>query len=207
MDLLGGKLARLPGTAVECRQAERAFGSGQVKVLEGPDATEQNVRAAIRGRRIVHLAAHGLLDESHENLFGAIALTPPPPGAGSPDNDGFLMLHEVHTLPLAGCELAVLSACQTNVGPERPLEAGSTLAQAFLTAGAKRVVSSHWNVADASTAELMGKFFEEVARSLKQGEPVNYALALKRARKHIQSIDPWSSPYYWAPFVLIGPAQ
>ena len=228
---LGGALPLLPGTSKECARVAAAF-PRQVTLLEGAAATEQNVRSKIVGRRYLHLAAHGLVDQRNDNLFGAIALTPPGPqkvsgtvfhsdpqsGAGltertervpdtfigTSENDGFLSLHEIHALNLSGCELAVLSACQTNVGPDRPLEAGSTLAQAFLAAGAKRVVCSHWNVDDASTAELMGAFFTALARTKDRDTPT-YAAALHEARKTVRANSQWSAPYYWAPFVLIGP--
>lgn len=203
---LGGRLPLLPGTSKECVRVAGAFSADRVKRLEWDDATEAAVRANIAGRRYVHLAAHGLVDAQHDNLFGAIALTP---GRGSSEStdDGFLSLHEIHSLPLTGCELVVLSACQTNVGPDRPLEAGATLAQAFLAAGGKRVVCSHWNVDDASTAELMGTFFEAIAKADREKKPANYAAALQEARKSVRANARWSSPYYWAPFVLVGPAD
>ena len=204
---LGGQLPLLPGTSKECGEVARAFPADRVKRLEWDDATEANVRAAIAGRRYVHLAAHGLVNTQHDNLFGAIALTPGRGTSESSDDDGFLSLHEIHALPLAGCELVVLSACQTNVGPDRPLEAGVTLAQAFLAAGSRRVICSHWNVNDASTAELMGTFFAALAKADRAGKPVNYAQALQEARKAIRTNPRWSSPYYWAPFVLVGPAE
>ncbi len=204
---LGGRLPLLPGTSKECARVAAAFPSDGVKRLEWDDATESAVRTNIAGRRFVHLAAHGLVDSQHDNLFGAIALAPGRGPSDSTDDDGFLSLHEIHALPLTGCELVVLSACQTNVGPDRPLEAGATLAQAFLAAGSKRVVCSHWNVDDASTAELMGTFFEAIAKADRQNSPVNFAAALQEARKAIRSNTRWSSPYYWAPFVLVGPAD
>jgi CHAT domain-containing protein len=220
---LGGQLPPLPATAKECERVAQAFHDGSVTMLLADQATEQNVRAHIGGCRFIHIAAHGLVDQQHENLFGAIALTPPSAVANTSDNDGFLSLHEIHELPLSACELAVLSACSTNVGPDRPLEAGSTLAQAFLAAGARRAICSHWNVDDASTAELIGGFFQRIAAQLsvpsresgdgghvvqKDGGPpaaVAYAQALHDARMHVRSQPQWSSPYYWAPFVLIGP--
>jgi len=110
-------------------------------------------------------------------------------------------------LPLQKCELAVLSACDTNVGPQRPLEAGVTLASGFLTAGARRVVASHWGVDDLSTAKLMGTFFKEVTTAAGQGEQIRHAEALQRARKQIRANPKWSLPYYWAPFVLLGPDE
>lgn len=203
---LGGTLAPLPNTLQECRSVAAAFRFGDVCMLEGANATERNVANAVAGRRFVHLALHGMVDERYDNLFGALALAPPPREESSL-YDGLLSLHEVYRLPMSGCELAVLSACDTNVGPFRPLEAGSSLASAFLAAGARRVVCSHWKVSDASTAELVGSFFEDLARRITRGEPIDYAAALQQARKRIRRDPRWSAPYYWAPFVLLGPAR
>jgi CHAT domain-containing protein len=146
---------------------------------------------------------HGFADERLGNLFGGLALTPPPPGTGAPD-DGFLSLHEIYLLPLQECELAVLSACVTQVGPQRPLEAGVTLANSFLAAGARRVVASHWGVDDQSTAVLMTAFFEELGAAARRGERAPYARALQKARLKLRHTPRWSAPYFWAPFVLSG---
>jgi CHAT domain-containing protein/tetratricopeptide (TPR) repeat protein len=214
---LGGQLPPLPATAKECDRISKAFQGSKVTVLEAEQATERNVRSAIGGCRFIHLAAHGLVDQQHDNLFGAIALSTPTQPVDSSDDDGFLSLHEIHELPLSNCQLAVLSACQTNVGPDRPMEAGSTIAQAFLAAGARRAVCSHWNVDDASTAELIGGFFERIAAGVKQSTATNnsnqqpgvisYAAALHEAQLKVRSQPQWNSPYFWAPFVLIGPPQ
>ena len=161
---------------------------------------------AVAGRRFLHLAAHGFVDERYGNLFGALALAPPPPGREAPGDDGFLELHEVYQLPLKDCELAVLSACETNAGPQRPLEAGVTLAGGFLAAGARRVVASHWSVEDRSTAELMAAFFEQVTAARGDGR-VSFARALQKARQQVRSRPEWSAPFYWAPFVLLGPGD
>ena len=107
----------------------------------------------------------------------------------------------------ADCELAALSACQTNVGGERPLEASSTLARAFLAAGARRVICSHWNVDDQAGSELIARFWEEAAAEQKAGGTVHYAQALRNAQRRIRQRPEFASAYYWAPFVLIGPAD
>jgi CHAT domain-containing protein len=200
-----GQLPTLPFTAQESRSIRAGFPDKQVKVLEGDDATEPAVAEAVRGKRILHIAAHGFADTRFGNLFGALALTPPAPGKEKANNDGFLSLHEIYALPLQDCELAVLSACVTNVGPQRAMEAGVTLASGFLVAGARRVVASQWSVDDNSTAVLMGRFFKEVTAAADRGQPISYAEALQQARKHIRGQAKWSSPYYWAPFVLLGP--
>jgi CHAT domain-containing protein len=99
----------------------------------------------------------------------------------------------------------VLSACVTHVGPQPPLEAGVTLASAFLTAGARRVVASQWSVADESTAVLMETFFQEVTAAARKGEPIPYARALQKARQQVRRQHKhWDAPFFWAPFVLLG---
>jgi len=197
---LQGQLPLLPKSGVESRQIAKLFKSN-VLALEGGDATEEKVIAGIPGRHIIHLAAHGFSDDRFGNLFGAIALTPPK-DRFAPENDGFLALHEIYRLPLKECELAVLSACMTNVGPQQPLEAGVTLANGFLAAGARRVIASHWEVEDDSTSQLMQLFFAEL-----KGDPQRSAHALQRARQRIRATPGWSNPYHWAPFILIGPGE
>ena len=81
---------------------------------------------------------------------------------------------------------------------------GSSLAEAFLIAGTQRVVCSPWNVDDESTSEMMGDFFDRIASSVRNGKQVDYALALRMAQQAIRSKSELSSPYYWAPFVLMG---
>ncbi|HEY2882383.1 MAG TPA: CHAT domain-containing protein, partial [Pirellulales bacterium] len=213
---LGGRLPALPATARECQRIAKAFEGRKVTMLLAEQATEQGFRDHIAGCRFIHVAAHGLVDQQPGNLFGAIALTPPTNPSASASDDGFLSVHEIFNLPISGCELVVLSACQTNVGPDRPLEAGSTIAQAFLAAGARRAICSHWNVDDASTAELMGTLFERIANATPNSaagdqpdfhEVVSYAQNLHDAQLKVRSQPQWSSPYYWAPFVLIGPPR
>jgi CHAT domain-containing protein/tetratricopeptide (TPR) repeat protein len=203
---LRGVCPALPHTGPESRRIRKLFAAGKVNALEGARATERAAVGAMRGKRYLHLATHGFVTEQHGNLFGALAFAPPGQGRSAPDNDGFLMLHEIYRLPLGGCELAALSACSTNVGPQQPLEAGISLASGFLAAGARRVVASHWCVEDQSTAELMGTFFEQVVKA-GGGKAVSYARALHKARQKVRAQKRWSSPAYWAPFVLIGTAE
>jgi CHAT domain-containing protein len=81
-------------------------------------------------------------------------------------------------------------------------EAGLRPAPKVLATGARRVVARHWCVEDRSTAELMGTVFERVVKA-PGGKAVSYARALHEARGQKR----WSSPAYWAPFVLIGTAE
>ena len=137
-------------------------------------------------------------------MFGAIALTLPPK-ISSAEDDGFLSLYEIHNLSLPACELVVLSCCETNVGADRPLEAGSTLARAFLATGVRDVVCSQWKVDDAASAALVSEFFRGVSPQLQKGGAIDFAQSLRDARRSIRHQSASSAPYFWAPFVLVGP--
>ncbi len=106
---LGGKLSPLPYTSWEIQWVAKNFAQGGLKTatLSGPQATKANLRANVAGRRIVHLACHGLADQSYGNFFGALALTPGGKANDATD-DGFLTLPEIYELNLKDCELAIL---------------------------------------------------------------------------------------------------
>ncbi len=157
------------------------------------------------GRRILHLACHGLADQQFGNFFGALALTPGPKGSLDPSDDGFLTLPEIYELNLKGFELAILSACQTNFGPQQKGEGTWALSRGFLVAGARRVVASNWLVDDEAAATLVSYFCAGLARAEKAGKPVDYAAALQAAKRLVRQQEKWKSPYYWASMVLIGP--
>lgn len=153
---------------------------------------------------MIHLATHALVDEQRDALFAAMALTPPGTVNASPENDGFLQLHEVYRLPLSGVDLAVLSACRTNVGADIVGEGVFALSRGFHAAGVQRVVGTQWDVADRSTAILVGNFFRGISTAERRGRPVEYVEALRRARQQLRAQTRWAHPYYWAPFVLTG---
>src|SRR5262249_47400652 len=75
---IGGALARLPYSAQESDWLKDNFKGAGLKVTQllGQDATEANLRKKMSGRKVLHLACHGLMDQAYGNLFGALALTP-----------------------------------------------------------------------------------------------------------------------------------
>jgi CHAT domain-containing protein len=194
-------LPPLPGTKTECENVamiwkERALPH---EVLLGNSATEAGVRKALDGRDILHFATHGVVDRSFENLFGGILLTDP--AQATADDDGLLSYSEILDLPLRRCSLAVLSACDTHLGTDRPLEASTSLSQAFLSAGVRNVVASQWQVSDKSTALLIAQFLHGASDP---DTPGGFAQALHRSKERLANSSEYSEPFYWAPFVLIG---
>jgi len=74
----------------------------------GSAATKALVQAQMPGATVIHLAAHGLLDEER-GLGSVIALAP------TETDNGLLTAAEIIDLPLQA-NLVVLSACNTGRG-------------------------------------------------------------------------------------------
>ena len=180
----GGKLPRLPHSLDEAQWVAKSFsdvglGAG---VFSGTNATERAVRYWAPGRKVLHLACHGMADAAYGNYFGALALAPGP--QLRTDDDGFLTLAEICELNLKGCELAILSACQTNYGPQQKGEGTWALSRGFLVAGARRVVASNWQVDDKAAATLVSRFCGGLAQAEKAGKTVDYAASLQEAKRY-----------------------
>jgi CHAT domain-containing protein/tetratricopeptide (TPR) repeat protein len=191
-----GPFRRLPFTRQEAL-AIRAATRPQV-VLHALDFQASRSRAmdpALADYRIVHLATHGILNGHHPELSGLVLSLVDE--QGRPRN-GFLGLEDVYNLNLP-VDLVVLSACASGLGPEVTGEGLIGLTRGFMHAGATRVVASLWNVDDWATAELMARFYQEMARS---GLPPS--AALRRAQLELRRNRRWASPYYWAAFAIHG---
>jgi CHAT domain-containing protein/tetratricopeptide (TPR) repeat protein len=86
----------------------------------------------------------------------------PPPADDSTALPGILTGQDVEDLDLRGCELAVLSACQTALGDLKRSQGVLGLQRSFHRAGVKAMVTSLWSVHDAATLELMDEFYSRL---------------------------------------------
>jgi CHAT domain-containing protein len=194
--------APLPGVSSECQRIE-ALWPKHVTTLLDDDATESRVTGQMPAHRFLHLATHGFVDERADNLFGGLLLSADASGR----DDGYLSYLDILRSDLTGCELAVLSACQTSIGPERPMEASTSLAQAFLAAGSRQVVASLWQVSDESTSELMSDFYRRLAADISANRLPRVAAALHDAKRQLRKQAAWNSPAHWASFIFVGPVM
>ncbi|MEM9556014.1 MAG: CHAT domain-containing protein [Acidobacteriota bacterium] len=168
----------------------------------GDEATEARFRRAAPRHRILHLAAHGLIDDAWPASSGIVL-------AAGDGEDGLLTVAEVLALDL-DADLVVLSACRSGRGPLSRVEGPLGLGRAFLAAGAGAVVVSSWDVDDGATAALMAAFYRALAAGLEPAE------ALRRAR--VELFTEWQEtasvfrrrevalahPRFWAGFVVVG---
>ena len=158
----------------------------------GFDASRSTVSSGELGRyRIVHFATHGEMDSNNPELSRLVLSLVDEQGR---PQDGFLYAYEIFELDLPA-ELVILSACQTGLGQQVRGEGLVGLPQAFLHAGAARVVVSLWNVEDRETALLFQSFYRHL---LVEGQ--SPSAALRAAQVERWKTRPW--PYHWAAFVL-----
>ena len=95
---------------------------------------------------------------------------------------------------LKGCELAILSACETNYGPQQRGEGVWALSRGFLVAGSRRVVASNWLVDDEAAATLISYFCSGLAQAEQKGQTPDYADALHKAKRLVHREEKWASP-------------
>jgi CHAT domain-containing protein len=116
-------------------------------------------------------------------------------------DDGYLSASEVATLKL-DADWVILSACNTAAGGAQGAEALSGLARAFIYAGARALLVSHWSVDSAATVKLVTSAVGATARD----KTIGRAEALRRGM--LAMIDTGEAreahPAYWAPFVVVG---
>jgi CHAT domain-containing protein/tetratricopeptide (TPR) repeat protein len=150
--------------------------------------------------RVLHFATHGTIAGDIEGTSEpGLILTPPK--QQSDLDDGYLSASEVAALKL-DADWVVLSACNTAAGSAQGAEALSGLARAFIYAGARALLVSHWSVDSAATVKLITSAVGTIAHDAKLGR----AEALRRAM--LVLIDKGAAheahPAYWAPFIVVG---
>lgn len=189
-------------------------------------ATVANVSKALaKSYRLVLLSCHGTWNAVDPWSGAGFFLS----GAGHRPN---LSLDALLSVSLSGCELAVLSACESGmIEPTDPAEEYIGLPAALIVAGAASVIASLWIVDDVSTALLVTRTLKD-ANARERLEPLARlheaqlwlrTATVKEVAAAIESIAssreiahrtiaalaergpiPFAHPFWWAAFTCIG---
>lgn len=180
----------------------KSLGASRKDLVLRAAATETEVkRLPLASNRVIAFATHGAFAGEIKGLAEpALVLTPPKEPTEL--DDGLLTASEIAQLKL-DADWVILSACNTAAGDGTPGTEGlSGLAKAFVYAGARTLLVSHWPVASVPTVAITTGMLRE---SMKPG--------IGRAEAHRLAMlaylaDPvnrrFIHPAYWAPFVVIG---
>ncbi len=197
------ELPRLPESADELRTLADTFGAERSALLLGGQANHDRLVAAQPGRyRVVAFATHGFKPGEIAGIDEPSLLLAPASAEADP-LEGLLLTRQIAALQL-NADLVILSACNTATGDGRPrAESFTGLAQAFFTAGARRILVTHWPVVSRAAADLTVAVAEGVTR-----DQLPLTMSLKRAVKAMREAHAGDAlvahPAYWGPFVALG---
>ncbi len=147
-------------------------------------------RLNINNSSIVHIATHGEFNAKPEDTF---ILT----WDKKLDLNQFNNLLQSRNAQVGKeIDLLILSACQTATGDNR---ATLGLAGVAVRARTKSTIASLWSVDDESTKLLMTDLYKNLI-----DKKLGKAESLRLAQKSLILNPKYRSPYYWAPFILVG---
>jgi CHAT domain-containing protein len=222
----GAGLSPLPGVRDELHAIVNDGASGAHGLVPGivrldADFTVMALRDALaQGFSVLHIASHFALDPlAAAESFLLLG------------NGDKLSLRAIQdgALDLNGIDLVALSACQTGLDVQNSYgQEFDGLAAVLRRRGAANVMSTLWEVDDASTARLMEQFYRErmaggrsfgdalrrAQLALVRGSAAGVTLTEDRSRTAVpiqsgtapstNAARPFAHPFFWAPFILAG---
>ena len=186
----------LPQAEQEVKAIGEIYGAEESTILIGNAAREETFKATAANYRVLHFAAHGVLDDANP-LYSRLLLA-----TESDREDGFLEAREIMKLDLHA-DLAVLSACQTARGQVGSGEGLIGMSWALFIAGTSTTVASQWKVDSASTARLMIDFHRNL-QSENAPLQTGAAEALRKAAIKLMADPKYRHPFFWSGFVVVG---
>jgi CHAT domain-containing protein len=188
-----------------------AYDPNGVQVVTRDNFTDTGLEARtdLSDYRIIHFATHGVVTSRAAKCAAQPALLTSFGGSGS---DGLLTFREIFDLHL-DADLVILSACDTagKASAAATQQAGLStggdvaldgLVRAFVGAGGRLVIASHWPVPDDfnATQRLITGLF-----SAPPGTPTVTALRLSQ-RQLMDDVNT-SHPFYWSAFAVVGDGE
>ncbi len=185
----------LVGTGEEIFQISN-FVNGNYYI--GEMASERKFKEKSDEYGILHLAMHGIVDIEDPN-YNHLKFS-----NRSADNTEDNLLHQYEIVNMnLNAQMIVLSACETGVGKLAEGEGVFSLGRSFMYAGVPSIVMSMWRVSDASTSQIMPRFYENLSKKESKVSALHHAKI-----DYLNSADlTMRHPFYWSAFVVIGDGQ
>jgi CHAT domain-containing protein/tetratricopeptide (TPR) repeat protein len=197
-----------PISADELKLAQSIIGVDRSAIVIDGAFTDTDIlaRKDLSDYRIIHFATHGLVTGPRPECPAQPALLT---SFGNSDSDGLLTFKEIFDLKL-NADVVILSACDTageaSIATTR--EAGVTsgggnaldgLVRAFIGAGGRTILASHWVAPDDfdATKRLIGGMFEAPSGT-------GIGEALLKGQQELMDDVRTSHPYYWSVFAIVG---
>jgi len=159
------------------------------RLLLGSNATLVAVRNELPRSTLFHFAGHS------GGRYGNVGLVLKSANPAASDLLDFAVLQD---LDLSNVQLAVLSACDTENGPQGSPEDWQSLVRGFLRAGVPHVVASRWSIDSTASRTLMRAFYTHLVSGRDFGQ------ALASAELQLSHAPNTEHPYYWAGFDAFG---
>lgn len=176
-----------PSGDLSYAEQEGAFVAAKLGV--SPLTRGKATRAALLQQQsdlgVVHVASHGVFDESDPLLSGVEMV------------DGRVTAEDIMESNLA-TSLLTLSGCVTGLSKREPGDELIGLSRAAASAGIPSVVTSLWEVFDESSSQFFAYFYNAL------GKGASKDWALLAAQQALMQQKRFEHPVHWAPFVLLG---
>ncbi|MDE7135395.1 MAG: CHAT domain-containing protein, partial [Muribaculaceae bacterium] len=173
-------------------------------VLSGSLGNKESFLKLTDAPDIIHFSTHGFyynpsdknLPASLKGYNDAMSLSGMVMAGGDMSSmEGLLTAEEISRVALADTEIACLASCHSGQG-EVTAEGIYGLQRAFKKAGARSVIMNLWEASDMAAKCFMTNFYEDLVNGSQDRRK-----AFQNARDAVR--QKYSSPYYWAGFVMI----
>jgi CHAT domain-containing protein len=195
------KYPELPKAASQMESVARHFPAARQRILARQQATPAAYLAGSPEQfSYIHFVAHGTASRlsplDSAIVLSKIAFSKTAPSEATAGSDSFkLYARDIIRHPLRA-DLVTISACYGAGERAYSGEGLVGLSWAFLRAGAHNVVAALWEATDASTEQLMDKFYDELDKGASPDA------ALRAAKLSLLRGSGFHNPFYWAPFQL-----
>lgn len=192
---LHGQLIPLPDAEEELNLFSKKFENSTLYI--GDQAKEDAVKNInFANYSVVSFATHAMMSDEVSGMHEPSLVL-----SLSGNEDGLLTQREILQLKMDDADIVLLSACNTaSSSGGNNKETYSGLTSAFMAAGAKNVLVSHWSVISEAAKEITTQMFQD------NNNDESYPKRLQHSVKQLlySPISYKRNPAYWSAFSLVG---